>query len=334
MTEELRIGLIGCGGQARLNLCPALKVNEGIRLVACADVDGAAAQKLAAMFGFERSYRDYREMLAEEKLEAVVVVIPHSLLKEASIATLEAGCHLFVEKPMAMNVREAREILAAASKAKRRIMVGYCMRFAEGRMRLKELVEAGAIGEPTSVVAGKGMGRLSRWLLDPKMGGGQLLFLGVHITDQVLWTLKSQGRTVYAQIDWDKETGVDETSVYTVRFANGIPASFTVSMKAGYQYDYLEVLGSQGRVRAEWRSNIVYVVSNTVKEYATPTTIMPRNMGIAPMSEMFIGEMGEWVASLKEGREAAITGQDGLRVLEVMDAVVESARKGQPVEIA
>jgi len=307
-------------------------------LVACADVDLAAAERMAGIFGFERTYRDYREMFAGEELDAALVAIPHSLLAEASIVALEAGCHLFVEKPMGINAGEAREVLEAARRAKRRVMVGYCQRFAEGRVRLKELLDRGGIGDISAISAGKGSGRFKGWLMDPKMGGGQLLFLGVHITDQILWTVDSDPQLVFAQVNMDDETGVDDTSAYVIRFANGVLANVTVSMNVGTGFDFLEVLGSQGRVRAEWSSNIVQVVSRAIPEYSTLTTIMPRPPGPAPApagnAAMFGAEMKEWVASLAEDRDPAITGEDGVRVLEIIDAVVESSRRGEPVAMS
>lgn len=331
MAEEIRIGIVGCGRQTRGNLLPRLRTIEGVHLVACADVDPMAAERVTSMFGFERSYRDYRELFSKEKLDAAIVAIPHSLLKDASVVALEAGCHVFVEKPMAISAKEAREFLEAAQRANRRVMVGYCQRFDEARVRLKGLVDGGVVGDTSAISAGKGTRRHRGWLMDPGMGGGQLLYLGVHITDQLFWTVNSQAKVVFAQVNWDEETGVDDTSAYVIRFDNGVLASVTVSMSVDTGFDFLEVLGTQGRVRAEWPSNTVEVVSRAVPEYATRTTMLPRSSATVPM---YHGEMREWVDSLVEDRDPAITGEDGLRVLEIIDAVVESSCTGAPVRLS
>src|SRR3990172_1232315 len=86
-AAAVRVGLVGCGEHARANLCPAFSTLDGVRLVACCDVDEARAKATARQFGFRRLYQDYERMLAEEDLTAVVVSLPHHRLAEAAQAS-------------------------------------------------------------------------------------------------------------------------------------------------------------------------------------------------------------------------------------------------------
>ncbi len=325
MERTLRIGLIGCGGQGR-RLGQALKGVEVAQLVACADPRDATALGAVEALGFARAHRDYEEMLAGEDLDAVVVATPHSILRDAAVASVRAGCHVFIEKPMALDRAQAREIRTAAIEAGVTVMAGYCQRFAEGRRIMKSLIERGAVGELRQVSAGKGSGPLRRWLADPEKGGGQLLYLGVHITDQILWMVGSEAEAVQAEINRDPGTGVDQDSAFTIRFGNGVLASVLCSQNVGVGFDFVEVLGSAGRIRSEWKAGVVEIQSQVIPEYSRPTTIRHA------AGPMFTDEMEAWTSSLVEGREPPITVDDGIRVLAIIDSAVESARTGLPVD--
>ena len=329
MADELRIGLIGAGRHGRY-IAPFIREAGNVRLVAATDPSEEARARAIADCGFERAYADHRQMLAEERLDAVIVATPHHLLRESCLAAVAAGCHVFVEKPMAINRREGAEVVAAARNARVRLMVGYCQRYTAVRTAMRALVEQGAVGEITAVTAGKGGEPLSGWLADPKQGGGQMLFLGCHLTDQVLWLVGSPVQRVYAEMTLRSDTGSDETTACTLRFANGVPAELLVSQRVGAYLDYVEVLGSAGRIRAEWPTMMLHVHSMALPAYNSPTSIRLLDESHKPM---YVAELREFVAAIREGRDPAITGEDGLRVLAVIDAVFESARTGRVVDL-
>lgn len=200
------------------------------------------------------------------------------------------------------------------------------------RTALKRLLAEGAVGEITAVVAGKGS-RTSRthggWLADPASGGGWLLFLGSHLIDQVLWLLGGEVRQVQAEMTL-APTGVDETTFFTMRFDSGIRADLIVSKQVGVSFDYVEVLGTAGRARAETTSMLLEVQSSALTAYKSPASV---RMLDDPRRPMYMAELLEFAAAIREDREPAITGKDGLRVLEVIDAVFASAKTGRPVQL-
>ena len=333
MPDRVRAGLIGCGHQARVNLLPGLAGMGQVELVACADVDEVNAHAAMEGYGFDRLYLDYDDMLSREELDAVVVATPHYLLKDAAIAAINKGCHVFVEKPMGVNKAEAIEIRDAARQAGVTATVGYCQRWAEGRLVMKDLIDRGAVGEIAHVSAGKGGPPRTGWLADPKQGGGQLLFLGVHITDQIRWMVGAEATRVYGEVQWHPETGADQNSAYTIRFDNNVLADVVCSQNVAVGFDFLEVLGSDGRIRAEWPSNVVHVESLAIPEFRHPTVIRP-HYPERQSAEMFAEEMKAWVGSLTEQRDSPVPADDGVKVMEIIDAVFESARTGAPVDLS
>ena len=335
-ADVLRIGLIGCGSHGRDILCPALATVPEAKLVACCDVIEAAARETAEEFGAQRTYSDYGEMLAREEMDAVIVSLPHHLLKDAAVAAAASGRHVFVEKPVASNRAEATEIREAAMHSGVTVMPGYCQRYAEGRRMTKELIDKGAVGGIVAVSAGKGSNPLGSWMADPKRGGGPLRWVGVHITDQILWMVGSEPVRVSAEIIWDSGTGVERDSTYTIRFESGVLASVVCSQRIG-AVDFIEVFGNDGRVRAEWPAeyaglplDTVSVHSRTLPEFAHPTIIRPAR---PPGSDMYAKEMCAWVRSVIVGDRPPIGIGDGIRVLAVIDAVFESARNGRAVDL-
>jgi predicted dehydrogenase len=332
MTNKLRIGLIGAGRMGRY-ISPFVKEVGAFELAAAADVSEEARAKAVADCGYGASYADYGQMLVREPLDCVLIATPPHLMSECCLAAIAARKHVFVEKPMALNQHEAAAVVAAARAAHVKVIVGYCLRYAAVRTTMKDLLGQGAVGEITAVVVGKGSGPLhTGWHGDPKRGGGQMLMLGCHIIDQILWILNSPVERVYAEVVFCKDTGTDETTVGTLRFANGVHAELLVSQDVGSGFDYLEVLGSAGRVRSDWwPTNSLYIHSTALPAYKNPTTIIiPGD----PAKGMYTAELREFAAAIREDREPAVSGEDGLRTLQVIDAAFESAREGHPVELA
>jgi len=331
-SDVLRFGLIGAGQQGR-HLARALRAVPGARLVACSDPDPLAVH--AVRGAHLARCTDFRALLDLPHLDAVIVATPHHVLPVAARAAAESGRHVFCEKPLAPSASLARPIVAAADHANVRLMVGYLLRFDPYRRRLKCLLDARALGDLAYVVAGKGGPPLTAWRTLRASGGGQLLWVGSHLLDQVLWLVGRPVERVYAEIRRVVDAagdGVDITSVVTLRFAGGLLAHLDCSQAAVEPYDFVEVAGVDGRARADWRPrHQLTVQSQRVPGNATPRTERSRPSMLRRES---VAELAEFVQSIVEARPPAITGQDALRVLEVLDAIALSAERGQPVQVS
>jgi predicted dehydrogenase len=329
LVTPLRFGLIGCGEQGR-QLVTALGEVDGTQLVACCDLNPAARDSIAG--NNVARFADYHQMLRETDLDAVIIATLHSALAEAAFAALESGRHTFCEKPMATTAADARRVIEAARRNEVNLMVGYIQRFDPLRQRMKELLDGGAFGELSYVVAGKGGPPLERaWQHSRTHGGGQLLWVGSHLMDQLHWLLGRRVERVFAEVRRSPETGIDLTTVATLRFEDGLLAHFDCSSAADDVYDYVEPVGLDGRGRSEWRPRYgLKVQSRRVPQFASPPELA-ENPPL--LDRACVAELTEFASSIREARQPCVTGDDALRVLEVLDAITLSAESGQPVTL-
>ncbi|MGC9316786.1 MAG: Gfo/Idh/MocA family protein [Armatimonadota bacterium] len=346
MSEPMQIGLIGCGGQGRY-LAEAAKITGEARLVACADVRPEAAAEAARLLGFEEWYGNAAEMLDETAIDAVIVAATHDQLQPLALDAVRTGRHVLVEKPMALTAAAGQELVDAARDADVRLMVGYTLRFLPERLEMRRLLEEGAVGEITHVLGGQLIGRMGGWLGDRERGGGPLYYVGTHALDFVLWMAGSPVERVYADVHWAQDAEVELDASITLRFADGFSGQVVTSQRMGGRCGWCDVIGSAGRLRAVWESPEIYVESQALEAYRKPTRIeVPATANhpqwpaeaAARLSgfkyvRSWAAEILEFIEAIREDREPAVSGEDAVRVLEVVDAVFESDRTGAPVAI-
>lgn len=346
MSQPARFGLIGAGSQGRY-LSEALAMTGRAELVACADPKPDATALAVQHCGYRTAYEDCATMLSSEDLDAVIVATIHDQLQPAALAAVEAGCHAFVEKPMALCAADGRALVEAARQADRRLMVGYTLRFMPERILLKRLLDEGAIGEVVHIGGGQLIGAMGGWLGERAHGGGPLYYIGAHIIDNVLWVAGRRAERVFAEVDWKPEGDVEAGVQLTIRFEGGVTAAVCTSQKLGGRYGWLDVMGTAGRMRAEWESHNLLIQSARIEQYRHLTTIrvpVDANLPPAPPDavarvsgaayiRMWMAEFVEFLDAIEQDRDPSVSGEDGLRCLEVIDAVFESARTGAAVQV-
>ncbi|NLG28371.1 MAG: Gfo/Idh/MocA family oxidoreductase [Chloroflexi bacterium] len=145
--KTIRVGVIGTGGIATQQHIPGYQAVPGVEIAALCDVVPGRAAEVAKGVPGARAYEDFRQMLDREQLDAVSVTTPNFAHRDATVAALEAGAHVLCEKPIAMNLAEGREMVAAADKAGKLLQIGVHMRFEAEAMALRKFVEAGDMGQ-------------------------------------------------------------------------------------------------------------------------------------------------------------------------------------------
>ncbi len=150
MSGAVRVGFIGAGRIADMHY-EGYRNNPKARLLAVCDADAGLASRRAAEWGADRTYDDYRRLLDDPDIDAVEIITPHHLHAEMGIAALDAGKHVSLQKPMAMNVTQADAILAAAERSGKLLRVIENYRFAQQFSRAKKMLDGGEIGEPLSI---------------------------------------------------------------------------------------------------------------------------------------------------------------------------------------
>lgn len=188
----IRLGVIGCGGMSRNFADRMSEVTDRVRVAAAVDMELAKGRAFAADLPSDvRVATDYREVLGD--VDAVLLVLPHHLHHPVTLACLAAGKHVLVEKPMANTERECLEMIEAARRHERILMVAYVMRYHPLVRKLKALIDSGAFGncfhmsiwteQFTQYAPG-------HWAMNAgTLGGGQLFSHGCHYIDLLLWFL-------------------------------------------------------------------------------------------------------------------------------------------------
>lgn len=190
MKKRLRFGVIGAG-QIGLHHMEALRRCDRTELVAVAESNRERLDEAAERHRIAAKYADYRSLLKRNDIDAVSIALPNHLHAPVALAALRAGKHVHLEKPMALNARQAARVIAAAKRARRLLMVGQNMRFTSDAQMLKLLIERGALGEVYHArawwIRRAGIPRIGSWFTQKKFaGGGALLDIGVHVLDLAL----------------------------------------------------------------------------------------------------------------------------------------------------
>ncbi|HDS74613.1 MAG TPA: Gfo/Idh/MocA family oxidoreductase, partial [Firmicutes bacterium] len=191
IMSRLRLGIIGCGGMANAHVSRFEGLGDRMRVTAAVDIDQDKANTVAIKFPGAIAAPDYRMVV--DRVDAVLIALPHHLHRDSSVFFLDAGKHVLLEKPMANSEQECLDIMAAAERAKRTLMIAYVMRFDPCVIRLRELLASREVGEcfQLSIWTEQHTEREpSNWMCRAEtLGGGQLFSHGCHYIDLLLWYL-------------------------------------------------------------------------------------------------------------------------------------------------
>ena len=343
-----RIGVVGVGWWATFNHIPTIQESQHADVVAICDLDNERLQAVGDRFGITPRYTDLADMLAQERLDGVVVSTPHVAHTAPAVAALEAGCHVLVEKPMATSAADGRAIAAAAKAAGRSVLVPCGLNFTHYTARAAQIVAEGRLGKIRHCVCQMGsplddlfsgepmletaehMYRppASTWA-DPEKAGG---YGWGQMSHSLAWLLHVSGlafESVYC-MDVKSKAGVDYYDAAVARATNGatvsLSGSSTVPKHIGMHTD-IRIYGTEGcllfdneRARLELRrldgADEIVPISQQEAEYD----------GALPVFKFAELCAGQPVVN-------AADGENGARVTEALDALYRSARSGELVKI-
>ena len=191
--KSIRIGVIGAGFIGRVHMERFSQI-EGAQVTGCTDMSAELATTAAKKYGIERVFSTADELIASDDVDAVVVAVPNKHHAPLTVAALEAGKHVLVEKPMALNATAAREIVEAQRKTGLIVMVAHQMRWLPEPREAKRMADAGELGEvysaKCSMMRRKNVPGWGSWFTRmDESGGGPLIDIGVHILDMTMWLL-------------------------------------------------------------------------------------------------------------------------------------------------
>lgn len=236
MDKKIRIGVIGCGGIANGKHMPKYKDSQLAELVAFCDIVEERAVKAREEYGSADSavYVEYKELLKDESIDAVLVLTPNCSHCEITVAALDSGKHVMCEKPMAMNYEEAKQMIAARDRSGKVLTIGYQNRYRPDSLYLKDRVKEGMFGEiyyaEAIAIRRRAVPTWGVFIDKEKQGGGPLIDIGTHALDLTLFMmnnyepaycvgktfhkLNKQTQTGNAWGDWDTEKFTAEDSAF------------------------------------------------------------------------------------------------------------------------
>jgi predicted dehydrogenase len=347
--KPIRVGLIGSQFISSIH-CESLRSVPGAEIVAVTCATEEHAQAFAKQHGIRRWFTDFRKMFEMPDLDVVVLGLPNDLHCDATIAAAAAGKHVICEKPLCLNLEEADRMIDACRKAKVKLMYAEELCFTPKYVRLKKLVDEGALGTIHLVKQSeKHDGPHAGWFWDTKRsGGGVTMDMGCHAIEFFRWLLggpngdKAAVRSVYADmgtyVHGDKTNG-DDCSTLILKMDGDVTAIAEESWaKPGGMDDRAEVYGSEGVAYADLlRGNAIHAYSKRGYGYAVEKAGATQGWTFPIYEEAwnygFPQEMAHFVESVRDDKKPLCTGEDGKAVLEAIFAAYASAEQGRRVDL-
>ena len=327
-------GLIGTGRIADDRILPGINAHAGNRLVAVVSRDQGRADAFAKKFSAERAYTSYDEMLRNPDVTVVAIHTPNGQHADQAVAAARAGKHVFCDKPIATNAADAERMLRECEKAGVKLGVNFHNRFMPCFIETRRIIASGEIGEIQMVQleaspGARSGGRLATWRVDPAMAGlGTTYSIGVHVYDILRYLLASEISMVSAFFDTPRGV-MEETNLSLFRFANGVLAQLSVHEKTPLPHNDFVIYGSKGRIigRGLTRSRAGGELQVSTADGNTRVTEFPSINAHAASVAAFSD-------ALLQRREPAPSGIDGLRSVQLTDAMARSAWDGVHVRMA
>lgn len=343
----MRFGLIGAGNIGKIR-ARALQNTPGCKLTAIADLDTERA-RAAAPSASVTLFGDYRQMLASDLVDAVVVSTPPQSHEEVVISALDAGKHVLCEKPLSNSMEASRHMVEASRKSGKALASGFNFRYIPAVQFLKQTLDSGLIGELDHVRGFAGHVGLSEfkapWEYDKRVvGGGALMDIGIHMIDLVRYILGDVVE-VYGVATGNvwKLDGSEDNGFALMRNPQGKTGTLhaTWSEWKGYRFQ-VEVYGNQGMIQAQYGP-----MMNTLIYMEQPGGPRQRKSNSYPMTALqeklhgwqwsiersFRRELADF-ARLTQGKNGAIAdGFAGFRAVEIANAIYTSNRENRPVQL-
>lgn len=354
MAEPIRIGMIGCGQIAQHHMRTYANI-PGAKMVACADIDEAAAKRSAETYGIPNVFTDFRKMLEMDEIDAVDVCLHNNFHLPATAAALEAGKHVYCEKPMAGSYRDAVTMLEAAEKAGKKLHIQLSTLYSDETRATMELIQAGQLGELYHARS-TGFRRRGRPYVDGygtptfvqkrNSAGGALYDMGVYHIAQMLYLLgnpnveKVSGK-IYQKIAMDPERekisgyDVEELGLGFVRFAGDVTMDLIEAWAVnlgGIEGSCL--LGSKGGVRLSplgFFSSVGDLDLNSTIDLGSARFRWNQLRG---EGDTLSNSQVHWIAALQGRTELIPTAKIALNTMLISEAVYMSDRLGREVSAA
>jgi UDP-N-acetylglucosamine 3-dehydrogenase len=313
--KKLGVAVIGTGQWGK-NHARVYKELTSTELIAVCDVNPERAKAMAAQYGV-KAYSDSAQMLKDKSIEAVNVCTWSTILAKEASKALNAGKHVLVEKPMATNTQQAQKLVKTAQENGLHLTVGFLMRFIPGLQIIRQSVENKKIGELVCATAK----RVSQW---PERIGdvGVVKDTAIHDIDVMRFISNADPISVYAKTGRMRILKFEDYAHIMLTYKDGKSAFIESNWLTPYKTRSLTVTGSEAIMRLDYITQDLWIEQQ--KE-----TVQPRNMFQEPLKQ----ELQHFVDCIVDKKKPLVTGEDGMRALEVAAAALQSSAKNRAIQI-
>ncbi|MBI4199785.1 MAG: Gfo/Idh/MocA family oxidoreductase [Chloroflexi bacterium] len=336
-SSTLGWGIIGIGRHADARMAPAIQSAKGARLVAVCSRNEERARAFAETHGAAWFYTDLGMMLQNPAVEVVYIATPNALHAPQTLLAAAAGKHVLCEKPMALSVADAEAMVEACQRHNVRLGVCFQNRHHPAHQEMKRLLASGFAGDITLAVAqyshGFGGGYFRGWRADVSLaGGGALMGSGLHPIDLLRFLLGKEIVEVWAASDGRLDEGlVDEMTIAILKFADGPFATVVSSIRVPRAHNDVVLYGT--RARLEGIQTVGMPLQGEFRGEGEDVALQASFPSKVPTIENFVRQVENFTCSVRLQREPNASGLDGLEMVRVADAILQSARSGRSVRL-
>jgi len=335
--KKLGWAIVGLGSLSMYEILPAFAKCEKSKVAALVSGHPDKANKLAARYGVNPkniyNYQNYDSIKDNPEVDIIYIVLPNGMHAEYTIRGFQAGKHVLTEKPMANTPADCQQMIDAAHKANRKLMVAYRCHYEPFNQEAMRIARSGELGPTQVIVADAGWNATdpNQWRLKKDLaGGGSLMDIGIYALQAARYLSGEEPTEINAMM-YNKPGDprfkeVEETINFQMRFPSGVLANCTSSYGYAAQ-SHFRVVGTEGLLEmdpATWyRGNRMKVRRGDVIEEKE-----------IPERDHFALEMDHMSQCVMENKEPLTPGEEGLRDLKIMMAIYEAARTGKTIKMA
>ena len=323
--SKIKMAILGCGGMSGQH-ARRYRENSDVEIIALCDVkteivENYITRNLPDYSPKPAIYTDFETMLSEQKPDAVTIVTPHTMHFEHGMMALKHNCHVFMEKPMVTDSKQAKELKSAVEASGKILVVGYNTPCTPSFRWLRAAIRSGKFGKLETVTGWQtqnwARGTVGSWRQNPALsGGGQMYDSGAHMFNSLVWSVESPVESVFAFID-NVGTPVDINGTVNIRFQNGVLATMTIAGNcpadgAGSVYTF-----EKARVEVDgWNGGWIKLFTRG----SDPQPIELEGETQTPNDNFIEAILGK--------AEAQTSPTNGLIQSQLMDAIYQSAQSG------
>ena len=332
--DKTKIGIIGLGGVAQLVHLPILSKLQNVEISAVADIQKSKLESIKTKYNIKNGFRDYKELLTNEDIEAVIIATPTNTHAGIAVDSLKAKKHILVEKPVALNYKEAKLINNTAKKNNCKAMVGMNLRFRPDAMLIKSLINSGELGEVFYINCSwlRKQSSDEKWFMKKGVsGGGVLIDLGIVLLDLAVWLIDYPPiKSISVQKYHHRTKSVEDSAVGFIRFKNSAVINFEVSWSLHSEQDSfnLTAFGTEGTahlnpLRAYKR------IESTSLDYTSQQTSGTKNL----FKKSFENELKHFIETIKGVNPMLSSSDDALPRMKLLEGIYKSAELNKEIEL-